>query len=58
MMVTAEEAKARWETLKSLAVLLAGIAAISGVILTVAHFFPAQTQPPIIIQLPPQAPAK
>ena len=38
--------QARWGTQKALAVLLASVAAISGVILTVAHFLPAPDAPP------------
>jgi hypothetical protein len=45
----------RWEPWKALAALLVGVAAISGVILTVAHFLPAQAPQPIVIQLPQPA---
>jgi hypothetical protein len=46
----------KWDPWKAFAGVLAGVAAIAGVILAVAHFIrPANAPAPIVIQLPPQA---
>jgi hypothetical protein len=41
----------RWEPWKAFAAILIGVAAMAGVILTVAHFLPTPAPQPIVIQL-------